>query len=170
MGKRHNRKRTRSRARVHHRGENDTVDNNKCAGGKNTPKTIFHARSDSLDTTITTSTTTASTFSSSSTSTSASTSTPTTPDSYAAIQHRRYPRVATALTTGISERAADHHWHQAYLAWQDRLRIAQEQEWEVEMQQLRMFGGMPGDEVALIEPMLKVVMDLFDGYTDYHDP
>lgn len=39
------------------------------------------------------------------------------------------------------------------------------------MQRLRIFGGLPGeDEVSLLEPMLKVVTDLFGGFTDYDDP
>lgn len=38
------------------------------------------------------------------------------------------------------------------------------------MQRLRMFGGEPGDDVSLLEPMLRVVTDLFDGATDYEDP
>lgn len=62
------------------------------------------------------------------------------------------------------------HWHNTYGAWQDRLRIEHEREQEVEMQRLRIFGGMPGDEVSLLEPMLKVVTDLFDGFYDYEDP
>lgn len=62
------------------------------------------------------------------------------------------------------------HWHQTYFAWQDRLRSEQEREREVEAQRLRIFGGEPGDEVTLLEPMLKVVTDLFDGFTDYEDP
>jgi len=35
---------------------------------------------------------------------------------------------------------------------------------------LRMFGGEVQDGAALCGPMLKVVMDLFDGGLDYHDP
>lgn len=40
----------------------------------------------------------------------------------------------------------------------------------METQRLRVFGGMPEDEICLLEPMLKVVTDLFDGETDYEDP
>ena len=35
---------------------------------------------------------------------------------------------------------------------------------------LRMFGGEVQDGAVLCGPMLKVVMDLFDGGLDYHDP
>jgi len=62
------------------------------------------------------------------------------------------------------------HWHQTYTAWQDRLRGEQERERVREAQRLRFFGGEVGDEVSLLEPMLKVVTDLFDGMTDYEDP
>lgn len=40
----------------------------------------------------------------------------------------------------------------------------------MEMQRLHYFGGEPGEEVSLLEPMLQVVMNLFDGNTDYEDP
>jgi len=40
----------------------------------------------------------------------------------------------------------------------------------MEAQRLRFFGGEVGEEVSLLEPMLKVVMDLFDGDIDYQDP
>ena len=59
------------------------------------------------------------------------------------------------------------HWHQTYSAWQDRLRRQQEE--ALEAQRLRFFGGEVGDEVSLCEPMLKVVMDLFNDI-DYVDP
>lgn len=61
-------------------------------------------------------------------------------------------------------------WQQTYHAWQDRLQLERERDHEVEMQRLRIFGGEPGDEVSLLEPMMKVVTDLFDGFTDYQDP
>lgn len=67
--------------------------------------------------------------------------------------------------------APSDHWHQTYTAWQDRLRDDQEREEKTrEAQRLRFFGGEVGDEVSLLEPMLKVVTDLFDGMTDYEDP
>jgi hypothetical protein len=59
-------------------------------------------------------------------------------------------------------------WHHTYSAWQTRARLQQEQ--AVEAQRLRFFGGEAGEEVSLLEPMLKVVMDLFDGDIDYQDP
>lgn len=62
------------------------------------------------------------------------------------------------------------HWHQTYSAWQNRLRYEQEKERALEAQRLRFFGGEAGDETSLLEPMLKVVTDLFDGMTDYEDP
>lgn len=101
-----------------------------------------------------------------------SASTPTTPPPLnATIQHRRYPRLPDSPATySMVDFAAEHAWQQAYLAWQDQIRMVQEQQWELELHQLRMFGGMPGDEDSLLAPMLKVVTGLFDGYTDYDDP
>lgn len=66
--------------------------------------------------------------------------------------------------------APSDHWHQTYTAWQDRIHNEREQEKLREAQRLRFFGGEVGDEVSLLEPMLKVVTDLFDGMTDYEDP
>jgi hypothetical protein len=119
MGKRHNRKRTRSRPR-HRDGTNQQQP---------------HFRSGSVDTTTSTSTTNS-------------------------FQHPHFP---------AATQPAD-HWHQTYFAWQNRLRFEQQREGAMEMHRLRMFGGLPGDEVSLLEPMLKVVTDLFDGRTDYEDP
>ncbi|KAF9695331.1 hypothetical protein EKO04_006510 [Ascochyta lentis] len=62
------------------------------------------------------------------------------------------------------------HWHQTYFAWQNRIRFEQERAKAMESQQLRIFGGEPGDEVSLFEPMMKVVTDLFDGYDDFGYP
>lgn len=121
MGKRHNRKRTRSRPR-HRDGLNSQLQN--------------HTRSPSVDTTA----------------------------SYSTVVS--YPSAQYPLAT-----LSPDHWHQTYFAWQNRLQIEQEREREVEMQRLRIFGGLPGeDEVSLLEPMLKVVTDLFGGFTDYDDP
>jgi hypothetical protein len=62
------------------------------------------------------------------------------------------------------------HWDQTYLLWQNRHRLEQERQEMLETQRLRYFGGEPGEEVSLLEPMLQVVMDLFDGNIDYDDP
>jgi len=62
------------------------------------------------------------------------------------------------------------HWHDTYTAWQNRLRFEQVRQQDLEKQRLRVFGGEPGDDVSLLEPMLRVVTDLFDGFTDYEDP
>ncbi|KAF2828053.1 hypothetical protein CC86DRAFT_393227 [Ophiobolus disseminans] len=121
MGKRHNRKRTRSRPR--HR---DGI-----------PQNIYHTRSISVDTT------TSQTTSNSS-----------------------YQYLSQFPTTNVH---AD-HWHQTYFAWQHRLQVEQERQQVMEVQRLRYFGGEPGEDVSLLEPMLQVVMDLFDGNTDYEDP
>ncbi|KAF2715728.1 hypothetical protein K504DRAFT_497590 [Pleomassaria siparia CBS 279.74] len=60
------------------------------------------------------------------------------------------------------------HWHNTYSAWQNRVQYQREQAMEAYC--LRVFGGEAGEEASLLEPMLKVVMDLFDGDTDYQDP
>lgn len=121
MGKRHNRKRTRSRPRYRE--------------GANTNQNIQHIRSNSFDT-----------ISSQST--------------ISAYQPTYAP---------IANISAD-HWHQRYFAWQNRLQIEQERAKAVESHQLRVFGGEPGDEDSLFEPMMKVVTDLFDGYDDFGYP
>ncbi|KAK3209122.1 hypothetical protein GRF29_69g843420 [Pseudopithomyces chartarum] len=76
-------------------------------------------------------------------------------------QHLHYP---------ISTASAN-HWHQTYSAWQDRrLQYEQERDTALEAQRVRFFGGEAGDDISLLEPMLKVVTDLFDGNTDFEDP
>ena len=119
MGKRHNRKRTRSRPR--HRD------------GNNTNQNIQHFRSNSIDT--------------------QSTASPLYQSSFAS-------------TTNLPAE----HWQQTYFAWQNRLHFEQQRAKAVESHQLRVFGGEPGDEVSLFEPMMKVVTDLFDGYDDFGYP
>jgi hypothetical protein len=59
------------------------------------------------------------------------------------------------------------HWHETYFAWQNRLQVEQQQQQMMEKERIRYFGGVPGEEVSLLEPMLQVVMDLFDGNTDF---
>ncbi|KZM20450.1 hypothetical protein ST47_g8510 [Ascochyta rabiei] len=122
MGKRHNRKRTRSRPR--HRDSSNAIPN------------MHHFRSNSVDTTSSQSTLASS-----------------------------YPLVHAP----IANISAD-HWHQTYFAWQSRLQFEQERAKAMENQQLRIFGGEPGDEVSLFEPMMKVVTDLFDGFDDFGYP
>ncbi|KAL6707519.1 hypothetical protein ACN47E_004089 [Coniothyrium glycines] len=62
------------------------------------------------------------------------------------------------------------HWQHAYLSWQTQQALDRERQHQIEAQRLRIFGGIPGDSTTLLEPMLKVVTDLFDGFTDYQDP
>jgi hypothetical protein len=58
-----------------------------------------------------------------------------------------------------------------YSAWQKREQLRRyEQEQHLEAHRLRFYGGEPGDETSLFEPMLRVVTDLFDGDIDYQDP
>lgn len=64
----------------------------------------------------------------------------------------------------------ENHWDQMYSAWQARDQLRQRQEQVLEAERLRVFGGEAGDEISLLEPMLRVVTDLFDGNTDYEDP
>ncbi|KAH7389760.1 hypothetical protein BKA66DRAFT_440041 [Pyrenochaeta sp. MPI-SDFR-AT-0127] len=97
MGKRHNRKRTRSRPR-HRDGLNSQLQN--------------HTRSTSVDTT----------------------------SSYSTITSSFQPTHYSLATL------PQDHWHQTYSAWQNRLQIEQERDREVEMQRLRIFGGLPGED------------------------
>lgn len=64
------------------------------------------------------------------------------------------------------------HWHETYFAWQNRLQIEQHRQQMMEKERIRYFGGVSGEEagreeVSLLEPMLQVVMNLFDGNTDF---
>lgn len=98
------------------------------------------------------------------------------------INHTRSESVSTTSSTLSATSSCFHprshhiadatanHWQQTYTAWQTRLRLQEEQEQELETQRLRIFGGLPEDERTLMEPMLKVVTDLFDGFYDYEDP
>lgn len=61
-------------------------------------------------------------------------------------------------------------WHETYSAWQTRLQLEQKRQQVLESERIRYFGGVPGEEVSLLEPMLQVVMDLFDGNTDFDYP
>lgn len=122
-GKRHNRKRTRSRPR--HRDAGNARSN--------------HIRTYSMDTDA---------------------SFPT--NSYSSFQPSNY--------LPISSRPAD-HWDQMYSAWQKREQLRRhEEEQHLETRRLQFYGGEPGDETSLFEPMLRVVTDLFDGDIDYEDP
>jgi hypothetical protein len=78
------------------------------------------------------------------------------------------PSVSQPSYFSIANQRAN-HWHQTYLAWQNRQREQQQHVQALEAQ-LRMFGGEAGDDMSLIEPMLNVVTSLFDGSTDYTDP
>ncbi|KAF2437788.1 hypothetical protein P171DRAFT_424612 [Karstenula rhodostoma CBS 690.94] len=84
-----------------------------------------------------------------------------TTSSFSQTQNIHYP-IATAPAN---------HWHQTYSAWQDRrLHYESAREQALEAQRVRFFGGEAGDDNTLLEPMLKVVTDLFDGMTDFEDP
>jgi hypothetical protein len=85
--------------------------------------------------------------------------------------HTRSDSVSTTTSTlsATSSCFTPQYYPVAHVAWQNRLRNQREQE-EVESQRLRIFGGLPEDEASLLEPMLKVVTDLFDGFYDYEDP
>jgi hypothetical protein len=51
---------------------------------------------------------------------------------------------------------ASRHWHNRYTAWQNR-EIAQKQEAaKIEAEQIRLFGGFPGDDVGLCYKMMEV--------------
>jgi hypothetical protein len=87
----------------------------------------------------------------------------------------------------IPNRMASRHWQAQWETWQYR-RLMQHQpafaqarraaaavpsaqaNTDIVAHRLRMFGGEVQDGAALCGPMLKVVMDLFDGGLDYPDP
>jgi hypothetical protein len=69
---------------------------------------------------------------------------------------------------------ASRHWQAQWDTWQNRRLMPQpalaQASTDIVAHRLRMFGGEVQDGAALCGPMLKVVMDLFDGGLDYHDP
>jgi hypothetical protein len=69
---------------------------------------------------------------------------------------------------------ASRHWQAQWDTWQNRRLMPQpalaQPSTDIVAHRLRMFGGEVQDGAALCGPMLKVVMDLFDGGLDYHDP
>jgi hypothetical protein len=81
----------------------------------------------------------------------------------------------------IPNRTASRHWQAQYDTWQYR-RLMQhppapgrpmpspQANTDIVAHRLRMFGGEVQDGAVLCGPMLKVVMDLFDGGLDYPDP
>ncbi|KAF2785776.1 hypothetical protein K505DRAFT_261360 [Melanomma pulvis-pyrius CBS 109.77] len=71
--------------------------------------------------------------------------------------------------TFVYQQWAD-HFHQKFSAWQTPQNIQQNQQKQIAKAQRLHFGGEAGEEDILFEPMLKVVMDLFDGGIDYEDP
>ncbi|KAH7407040.1 hypothetical protein DE146DRAFT_417826 [Phaeosphaeria sp. MPI-PUGE-AT-0046c] len=118
MGKRHNRKRTRSRPR-HRDGQSQIK---------------MHTRSTSIDTT--------------------SSRTPSNSSLHYSPEQPIFYLSAN-------------NWHETSSAWQYRLQFEQKRQQVLESERIRYFGGVPGEEVSLLEPMLQVVMDLFDGNTDF---
>ncbi|KAF2749862.1 hypothetical protein M011DRAFT_456608 [Sporormia fimetaria CBS 119925] len=81
------------------------------------------------------------------------------------------PHATTHASTylPLANRPAD-HWDQMYEAWQTRDQLRRQQEEALEAHRLRVFGGEADDELSLLEPMLRVVTNLFDGKDDYEDP
>jgi hypothetical protein len=85
----------------------------------------------------------------------------------------------------IPNRMASRHWQAQWETWQYRRLMQQpafaqarracavpspQANTDIVAHRLRVFGGEVQDGAALCGPMLKVVMDLFDGGLDYSDP
>jgi len=68
---------------------------------------------------------------------------------------QKSPSLPTSLRTpGAS--LASRHWHNRYIAWQTR-DVAQKREAvKLEDEQIKLFGGEPGDDVGLCYKMLEV--------------
>ena len=56
------------------------------------------------------------------------------------------------------------HWHNTYATWQKRVQSQNEEAAKIEAQQIKLFGGEPGDDVALCYRMLE-----FFGKLDFID-
>lgn len=60
-----------------------------------------------------------------------------------------------SLTNGINAR----HWHNRYIAWQNRESAQRREASHIEAEQLKIFGGEPGDDTGLCSKM----MEAFEG-------
>jgi hypothetical protein len=51
---------------------------------------------------------------------------------------------------------ASRHWHNRYTAWQNRDKAQKREAANIEAEQFKLFGGLPGDDIGLCYKMLEV--------------
>ncbi|OAL38911.1 hypothetical protein AYO20_01662 [Fonsecaea nubica] len=54
---------------------------------------------------------------------------------------------------------ASRHWYNRYVAWQSRDKVQRREAAKIEAEQIKVFGGYPGDDVGLCYRM----MEVFEG-------
>lgn len=54
---------------------------------------------------------------------------------------------------------ASRHWHNRYTAWQNRDKAQRKEAVNIEAEQIKLFGGEPGDDIGLCYKM----MEVFEG-------
>ncbi|RJE17046.1 hypothetical protein PHISCL_10617, partial [Aspergillus sclerotialis] len=65
---------------------------------------------------------------------------------------------AQALRTA-NPSVASRHWYNRYVAWQTREKAQSREAATIEAEQIKLFGGYPGDDVGLCYKM----MEIFEG-------
>lgn len=55
-----------------------------------------------------------------------------------------------------SSSLASRHWHNRYTAWQNRDAAQKHEAGKIEAEQIKLFGGEPGDDVGLCYKMMEV--------------
>ncbi|EXJ66413.1 uncharacterized protein A1O5_10565 [Cladophialophora psammophila CBS 110553] len=51
---------------------------------------------------------------------------------------------------------ASRHWYNRYVAWQNRDKAQRREAAKIEAEQIKLFGGEPGDDVGLCYKMMEV--------------
>jgi hypothetical protein len=51
------------------------------------------------------------------------------------------------------------NWHNRYIAWQNRDKAQRKEAAKIEAEQIKLFGGVPGDDITLCYKM----MEVFEG-------
>ena len=64
---------------------------------------------------------------------------------------------ATLRNSNVS--VASRHWHNRYTTWQNRDKAQQREAASIEAEQIKLFGGEPGDDPSLCTKM----MEVFEG-------
>ena len=62
----------------------------------------------------------------------------------------------SSIPRNIDVSVASKHWHNRYTAWQNRETAQKREAVNIEAEQFKLFGGVPGDDVGLCFKMLEV--------------